>query len=931
MGRYCVAPFCNNSTKNNIANLSFHRFPKDDDLRKRWVKSMNRDNSSQIHKYSFLCSNHFEPSCLIKWNNGITNLKHGSVPTIFSIESKTTEVITVNEAFTFVGIKVEESENQIDSSKETNSDKEVKEEFEGNSFEMYEDTNEGAETSDNFIIVNCEDEQHDINDQETDIDPLEEEVIKQEIKEEIHQMGLLTDLVITDDQQVKEIKQEDEVMIEDVDMDYSDEEIISICDSSQQCESESRIFKCKYCEKVFTDKQIWRKHLFDEHNDRNAVCNVCNEIFVSRQDLFKHTALVHKNTVLSNNMLTCEICLKKCKSVNNLRDHTLFHKVERRLQCTICETLTDWIGSLYLYNVYKNKEKKFVCQPCDHFAKWKLVAVPTIPIPNIIIASNNPNIIIYPTKQHENATVSKPDETSKSPVENSFTCEICKKNFNSNNALYNHQLKHKVSKALLCSSCGVINKWSGTMFHLSRFENGEIDYKCAKCELDKSMECSVCKRFVSRWCGILQTKPKSVEWDKIFICSSCNSNDLPPSTSKSISDSLTKFVPILPKHNVNSVNQKVNAGVPSSDYTCVLCGTMFSSIHKLYSHKEGHQIQSMIDCSKCKKMFKWFGTLAQLEDFVAGIKQINCIDCDKKSEVQFVFEKLICIDCQAKLKWVGTAVQLEKYSSGQEKIRCLKCQSAIETADRLGGELVELNINCDSCKCLFLFSGTYSQFQKITLKAIKQYCPICTNNSAFNVENASKRRKFSFAVKVCTICKKMVYKEDTNSQNVGNSKSQDFICDSCSGNKTVVDTIQLVGDGKIFSCDICRPMGSITFPHLTNFLSHIKCHAPIKDFVCTSCNTPGFWGKDKEIVDEFKCEKCNTDLAIIKFSKLTKDNVIFENKIVDHFVTTPLIDKDLECCSCKRLFPWSGNEKQLKEFTNKLKVFICLRCSQKME
>ena len=55
----CGAPNCTNRSGDK-ENLSFHRIPKKEDLRKKWVHNLNR---KILAKNIFVCSDHFEPSC----------------------------------------------------------------------------------------------------------------------------------------------------------------------------------------------------------------------------------------------------------------------------------------------------------------------------------------------------------------------------------------------------------------------------------------------------------------------------------------------------------------------------------------------------------------------------------------------------------------------------------------------------------------------------------------------------------------------------------------------------------------------------------------------------------------------------------------------------------------------------------------------------
>ena len=86
---YCVAFNCNNRSVRK-PGVSFFSFPKENDLRRKWIVKVKRQDWSPT-KYSKLCSDHFDNSCFISdkamisigWKPGRKRLKADAVPTLF--------------------------------------------------------------------------------------------------------------------------------------------------------------------------------------------------------------------------------------------------------------------------------------------------------------------------------------------------------------------------------------------------------------------------------------------------------------------------------------------------------------------------------------------------------------------------------------------------------------------------------------------------------------------------------------------------------------------------------------------------------------------------------------------------------------------------------------------------------------------------------
>ncbi len=89
MPKRCAAAGCSNTYKDNI---SLFLFPKDDDLRSKWIKQVKRTRAewSGPSDHSVLCSDHFDGNCFepdteIASQMGLkkgVRLKVDAVPTI---------------------------------------------------------------------------------------------------------------------------------------------------------------------------------------------------------------------------------------------------------------------------------------------------------------------------------------------------------------------------------------------------------------------------------------------------------------------------------------------------------------------------------------------------------------------------------------------------------------------------------------------------------------------------------------------------------------------------------------------------------------------------------------------------------------------------------------------------------------------------------
>lgn len=86
---YCMVPSCTNcSKKTKGSDISYHRLPNDQQMRRTWLRRIRRMNLPKANS-CYVCSAHFTPDCFegsLKELFGMKTkktLKPGSVPSIF--------------------------------------------------------------------------------------------------------------------------------------------------------------------------------------------------------------------------------------------------------------------------------------------------------------------------------------------------------------------------------------------------------------------------------------------------------------------------------------------------------------------------------------------------------------------------------------------------------------------------------------------------------------------------------------------------------------------------------------------------------------------------------------------------------------------------------------------------------------------------------
>ncbi len=88
MVQHCVVPLCSNSTK--IKGISFFSFPRQKELRKKWLIKIRRDERKNVDVSDSMrvCSAHFLDADIVYSRNGKRRcLRKDAVPSVFAFTS----------------------------------------------------------------------------------------------------------------------------------------------------------------------------------------------------------------------------------------------------------------------------------------------------------------------------------------------------------------------------------------------------------------------------------------------------------------------------------------------------------------------------------------------------------------------------------------------------------------------------------------------------------------------------------------------------------------------------------------------------------------------------------------------------------------------------------------------------------------------------
>lgn len=114
----------------------------------------------------------------------------------------------------------------------------------------------------------------------------------------------------------------------------------------EQSHLQKREFKCEFCKSSFKRYQNLRDHHKRIHKGGpKNVCTLCKEDFTSKQQMYKHKSIMHRN-----DSFVCMFCEEYVANLSGLRNHLLVHVRRQPLKCMVCDTNVNYKYSDKLIN-----------------------------------------------------------------------------------------------------------------------------------------------------------------------------------------------------------------------------------------------------------------------------------------------------------------------------------------------------------------------------------------------------------------------------------------------------------------------------------------------------------------------------------------------------------------------------------------------------
>ena len=306
--------------------------------------------------------------------------------------------------------------------------------------------------------------------------------------------------------------------------------------------STQKPYSCNNCLKSFNNYGSLHHHKRTHVSD-DIPCDLCNEIFTSKDKMKRHKNRHHDGLKTTK----CPVCLKLIES-GSFSVHSFVHTGEKPFVCSICQKSFNNPGSLSRHRrSHSENENKYPCNICGKLFPSKI------------------NLTMH-TKCHLGSKTEKNKLKKEKKVPREF-CAICQKAFKS---LKGHTISfHSTEQNFDCGQCSKSYK-SATVLkdHTKRKHTDSLDYQCSICDKKFNVE-----RVLKKHMGL--------HGDEIFKCKICS-----------------KGFPQLEKvKNHERIHNKEFAEIQ-----CDLCPKLVRKTY-LEKHKKCHGSQDKI-CKTCEKAFK---------------------------------------------------------------------------------------------------------------------------------------------------------------------------------------------------------------------------------------------------------------------------------------------------------------------------------------
>ncbi|XP_037091578.1 zinc finger protein 345-like [Pollicipes pollicipes] len=309
-------------------------------------------------------------------------------------------------------------------------------------------------------------------------------------------------------------------------------------------------WKCTQCEKMFSIKFYWQKHM-NRHRDKSEQCSNCQRRFVNARALSQHKCLSSDYSQLAAVApgatavaAECPFCQRQPLTGAELGRHVGSHDPQRPFTCTCGGAYTSRQGRDAHAAVHSG-QRQFVCGECGGAF-----------VTQARLAAHR--------RTHQLATAV-------------HACRSCPAVLGSVAALRKHSMQHR-ERSFQCSVCGKCFRWKNNLDIHARIHADERPYQCDVC--GHATRCSANLRL---------HKQRVHSSARPHVCGTCQKG-------------------FKERYNL-AIHLRSHTG--ERPYVCERCGAGFVTKGKLNSHMSKHSDQRPHECPLCLKPLKTAAIVAK--------------------------------------------------------------------------------------------------------------------------------------------------------------------------------------------------------------------------------------------------------------------------------------------------------------------------------